>query len=322
MDKLEIRTCANIALVKYWGKADLPGNIPAVGSLSIGLEDLATVTHMGLADGESDRVSVNGASCGEAVSRVVDFLGLVRDTWDRQEYFAVETANNFPTGAGLASSASGFAALALGVNEQLSLGLSSKAISQLARQGSGSAARSVFGGFVEMKTGADAFASKIADATSWPLEVVIALTSTGPKDTGSTKGMELSKRTSPFYDAWVYNHETDLSLARTAVAEQDFQKLADVSEHSCLKMHGTMMASQPPLIYWTGTTVEVIHRVRALRAEGLPVFFTIDAGAQIKVVCLPGHARQLEEDLHGLPGVIDTIRTRVGGEPRISRGHG
>lgn len=320
MNQLEIRTFANIALVKYWGKADLPGNIPATGSISIGLEGLETTTSMQPAD-DADTISINGALCGEAVSRAGEFLARVRERYGREEHFDVVTANDFPTGAGLASSASGFAALTIGLNELLSLGLSPQAVSQLAREGSGSAARSVFGGFVEMKSGSDAFASKVADAESWPLEVVIAITSTAAKVTGSTGGMDLSKRTSPFYNSWVQSHEADLALARTAIAERDFEKLADVSEYNCLKMHGTIMASRPGLIYWNGTTVEVVHRVRALRANGLPVFFTIDAGAQVKVICMPDHALKLEEELRGIPGVIDTIRTRVGGEPRVSRGH-
>ncbi|MEX2488586.1 MAG: diphosphomevalonate decarboxylase [Pseudomonadales bacterium] len=319
MDNLEIRTCANIALVKYWGKSDLPGNIPAVGSVSIGLEGLATVTRMQVHDGSIDHITINGDNGGAAVARVQKFLNRARDLYGRTECFEVRSSNNFPTGTGLASSASGFAALALGVDKLLSLGLTRQAVSQLAREGSGSAARSVFGGFVEMHAGPEAFASKITDGATWPLEVVITLTSAAPKETGSTEGMELSKRTSPFFESWINTHEADLSIAREAIAERDFEKLATVSEHSCLKMHATIMASRPGVLYWNGTTIDVIHRVRALRKQGIPVFFTIDAGAQVKVVCMPGGAESVEKELLAIPGVIETISTFIGGEPQITR---
>ncbi|MBD3649349.1 MAG: diphosphomevalonate decarboxylase, partial [Pseudomonadales bacterium] len=265
MTRLDIQTCANIALIKYWGKEDADRNIPATGSLSAGLTDLVTRTSMEFAS--TNRIVINGSDCGEAVDRTRRYVDQVCDAFGHRDVsFNIESDNNFPTGAGLASSASGFAALAIGLNQMLDLGLDDEAVAGLARQGSGSAARSIFGGFVEMSAGHDSRASQLAPATHWPLEVVIAITSSAPKSIGSTEGMEMS-RASPFYQEWLRSHGKDMDEARTAILERDFTRLAEVSERSCLKMHAVMMTCHPALLYWNGTTVELMHRVRALRDD-------------------------------------------------------
>ena len=205
----------------------------------------------------------------------------------------VTSRNNFPTGAGLASSASGFAALVRAAEAALDLDLSPRERSVVARIGSGSAARSVFGGFVEMHAGTapdgnDSFAEPLLDAREWPLEVVIAVTAKGEKEIGSRTGMTRSAESSPYYSAWVAGQPPDLAAARAAIRARDFTALADVAEHNCLKMHAAALAARPPLVYWNGATVECLHTVRQLRAAGVPAFFTIDAGPQLKAVCQPG----------------------------------
>jgi diphosphomevalonate decarboxylase len=195
--------------------------------------------------------------------------------------------------------------------------LSPRERSIFARQGSGSAARSVFGGFVEMHAGTaadalDSFAEPLLDAAAWPLEVVIAVTATGEKEVGSSSGMTRSAASSPYYPAWVAGQPVDLATARAAIAARDFAALADIAEHNCLKMHAAAIAAQPPLVYWNGATVECLHAVRKLRAGGLPVFFTIDAGPQVKAVCLPQARPQVESALRSVPGVVDLLASRLG----------
>ena len=180
-----VSTAANIALVKYWGKRAGNSNHPATGSLSIGLEDLRTQTRMEISDEGEDRIDFEGPAAGG--SRVKTYLNWVRRTFDSPHNFVVKTANNFPSDAGLASSASGFAALALAVNELLNLDLSNKELSRLAMHGSGSAARSVLGGYVEVVANDIPYARSLAPAEHWPLEILVAIVDEGQKAIGSTE---------------------------------------------------------------------------------------------------------------------------------------
>jgi diphosphomevalonate decarboxylase len=312
------RAGANFALIKYWGKADARLNVPAVGSISITLDALWSQTSVELDPKLSaDEFSLNGRTRPDEQGKVSACLDLLRARAHVATRARITSRNNFPTGAGLASSASGFAALVTAGAAALGLELSPRERSIVARQGSGSAARSVFGGFVEMHAGTasdglDSFAEPLLDASAWPLEVVIAVTATGEKEVGSSSGMTHSAKSSPYYPAWVAGQPADLAAARTAIEARDFAALADVAEHNCLKMHAAAIAADPPLVYWNGATVECLHAVRKLRAGGLPVFFTIDAGPQVKAVCAPGARSQVEAALRSVPGVIELLTSRLG----------
>jgi len=312
------RARSNIALVKYWGKADPGLNTPAVGSISITLEHLWTDTGIRFDPKlRSDRLRLGGAERADQLERVSRCLDLIREKAGTDLKAEVVSDNNFPTGAGLASSASGFAALVGAAAAALGQSWSPRELSILARRGSGSAARSVFGGFVEMHRGkaadgSDSFAEPIAAARDWPLNVLVAITAGGEKAVGSGAGMTLSAESSPYYGAWVESHPADLDAARAAIAARDFGALARVAEASCLKMHAAAMSAKPPLLYWNGATVDCLNRIRALRAGGLPVFFTIDAGPQVKAVCLPEAVETLRAELAELPGVRDVIVTGLG----------
>lgn len=311
---------ANIALIKYWGKRDGASglNLPAVGSLSITLDALATRTRVRFdAALDRDSLRLNGREEAAMTARAARYLDLFRELAGRRAFASIDSENNFPTGAGLASSASGFAALAAAAAAALQLELAPAELSALARRGSGSAARSLFGGFVEWHRGvradgADSHAEPLADAKHWPLRVLVAVTDEGPKPTGSTDGMTRTEFTSPFFDAWVEGQESDLSEARAAVLARDFDKLADVSEFSCLKMHASALAARPGVVYWNGATLHALHAVRALRAKGLPVFFTIDAGPQLKAVCLPDAEAAVRETLASVAGVKRVITSGLG----------
>lgn len=321
----KVRARSNIALVKYWGKADPELNTPAVGSISITLNDLWTETEVRFDPSlESDRLELNGVERADQLARVSRCLDLVRGLAGAHSKARVTSENNFPTGAGLASSASGFAALVGAATTALGVDCPARDLSILARRGSGSAARSLFGGFVEMHKGeaadgSDSYAEPLAAADSWPLKVLVAITADGEKVVGSGPGMGLSAATSPYYADWVASHPADMDAAREAIATRDFDRLADVSEWSCLKMHAAAMSTRPPLVYWNGATVDCFRRVRELRAGGVPAFFTIDAGPQVKAICLPGAEDTIRSALADVAGVSDVIVTGLGpGLERLS----
>ncbi|MEE4331159.1 MAG: hypothetical protein V2J10_09835, partial [Wenzhouxiangella sp.] len=186
----------------------------------------------------------------------------------------------------------------------------------------GSAARSIFGGFVEMNEGAandgsDCVARELAPSDHWPIRVVVAITDRTGKRIPSTDGMNLTQRTSPYYRTWVGSVDSDLADAREAIRTRDFERLAEVAEHSALKMHASAMAARPGLLYWNPATLACLHEIRQLRADGVGVFFTVDAGPQVKAVCLPEAEAPVADCLAGVPGVIDIVRTGLGAGARL-----
>jgi diphosphomevalonate decarboxylase len=304
----------NIALIKYWGKVPGAGNVPASPSLSITLDRLATTTTVRTSD--HDALCINGEPSDDA--KVLRWLERLRSQYSVPP-LSIDSSNNFPTGAGLASSASGFAALITAINAHCGLGLDAASCSALARQGSGSAARSLFGGFAMLAPPAWQ-ATPLFDSTHWPLSVVIAITDTGRKAVSSSVGMERSRTTSPFYPAWIEQATDSFNGARLAIESRDFTTLARLAEQSTLDMHAVMLSSRPPLLYWNGTSVALMRRIMTLRESGIPVFFTIDAGPQIKAVCLPDAASAVEAALAGIEGVRQLVKTGLGTGARVIDG--
>ncbi|HZL21268.1 MAG TPA: diphosphomevalonate decarboxylase [Polyangia bacterium] len=319
----------NIALVKYWGKRDEALNLPATGSLSLTLDRMGTRTRVAFDDGDgsSDRVTLDGAPADSQVAlRVSAFLDRVRARAGISAHATVVTANSVPTASGLASSASGFAALALAATRAAGLDLPPAQLSELARLGSGSAARSIFGGFVEMDRGtradgADAVAHPLATAgdPTWDVRLVVAITAAGAKALGSTAAMKRTAQTSPFYPAWVAGVDGDLVAARAAIAGRDLPALGAVAERSALRMHASALAADPAILYWNPATVAAIARVRALREEPSPIaaFFTIDAGPHVKVLCAAADADRVAAALTAVPGVLRTLVASPGPGARL-----
>ena len=314
----------NIALVKYWGKRDAALNLPAADSLSYTLGPFATRTQLTWAGvAGPDRFLLNGAAPSPKVAaRLTRFLDLVRAMRPGLGAAEVVSANDFPTAAGLASSASAFAALALAAVRAGEVALPTAALSALARQGSGSAARSLFGGYVHMHAGqaidgSDAYATPLFPAEHWPLEVVIVLTTEGEKEVPSTEGMNHTEATSPYYGAWIETVPTAIVEASAAIARRDFEALAHTAEASALQMHASAIAATPGVLYWRGATIETLHAVRALRRQGLAAFFTIDAGPHVKVFCLPEAADKVAEAMREVPGVRGLLRAEAGGAARV-----
>jgi diphosphomevalonate decarboxylase len=319
MKNVRVRALANLALVKYFGKRDLQMNLPAAGSLSLTLEPLSTTTEIAFRpELERDMVLLDGKKAADKfASRVSGFLDIVRDMSGTSEYASVVTENAFPTAAGLASSASGFAALAYAATKALGMTIDKEQLSALARRGSGSAARSIPGGIVvwnagEKSDGSDSFAYPVAGPDDWDLRVVIGVADPGPKAVGSTEAMELTRTTSPYYREWLDSVHIDLMNALRAVEQRNFTDLGEITERSALSMHAAALAGRPGILFWNGTTVEAIHLVRRLRQQGTEAYFTCDAGPQPKIVCTKSDEDTVASALESLPGITRIIRCHLG----------
>lgn len=309
---------SNIALAKYWGKADADKNLPAVPSLSMTLDSMSTTTSVGFGHGlEADRIVINGRpATGPEASRIVQMLDRVRQAADLRTRAWVETANDFPTASGLASSASGFAALALAAACAAGLKWEPARLSDLARRSSASAARSIFGGFVTLGAatgGVDFLAAEpIGGSDDWDVSLCVAVTTTAEKPVGSTAGMRLTASTSPYYGSWLGLAPQLYAQAKDAVERRDLEALGEAAEKSSLAMHACAIAGVPSVLYWNPTTVALIETVRDLRARGTLAFATIDAGPHVKVISKSSDAPLVVETVGRVPGVIRTLVARPG----------
>ena len=307
----------NIALVKYWGKRDRARNLPASGSLSLTLDTLWTRMDVRFSSSAgADRLTVNGEEDVSLLSRVSTCLDRV--CGGGRPAALVGSTANFPVGAGLASSASAFAALVTAASAAAGHASDRRALSRLAGAASGSAARSLYPGIVELRIeDGEISADSIAGVDDWPLRVVVAITAESMKPVSSGEAMSRTAATSPFYPAWIEQQDADLDLARSAVRARDFEQLAAVSEHNCLKMHCVMWSSRPAVIYWNAATVACLETVRELQQSRLPVFFTIDAGPQVKAVCLPEAEDRVVAGLSATPGVRRVLTSGLGDGARV-----
>jgi diphosphomevalonate decarboxylase len=287
-----LATCfapTNIALIKYWGKRQLELNLPVTGSLSVTLPNKGTTTTLSINSSNHDNVTLNGKKLSnddKFSKRLSDFLNLFRQ--NQAVFFDIDTSNNIPTAAGLASSASGFAAIVMALNELFEWQLSDKALSILARMGSGSACRSFWPGFVEWHGGAqedglDSFAKPLDD--KWPdLCIGLLIFETGEKPHSSTQAMLNCAKTSPSFKEWPAQHANDLNEFKEALDKKNFTLLGEVSERNAQAMHQTIIDSQPSINYSTKETTRLKEKVWQLREEGVPVYFTQDAGPNLKLI--------------------------------------
>lgn len=295
---------ANIALAKYWGKARVEENLPAVPSLSLTLDGLRTHTTVEYdAALEADVAILDGRPLsGRPLARISSLLEQVRRLAGGGAHARVRSQNDFPTAAGLASSASGFAALALAATRAAGLELPPGEVSALARSASASAARSVFGGFVALEAGAEQ-AQPVAPPEYWSVSMLLALVASGPKSVGSTVGMLRTADSSPYYPTWLQQAPGLFEQSRRAVLERDLRRLGAAMEQSALMMHASMFTSRPPVIYFRPATLAAVERVQELRDAGTTAYFTIDAGPHVKVLTERGSEQQVFEALSELSGV-------------------
>jgi diphosphomevalonate decarboxylase len=311
----------NIAFIKYWGNRDNMLRLPSNGSISMNLDGLFTRTTVTFSpSAQTDSLLLNNRPVtGPGLDRVAYILDIVRGLADLPHRAEVVSENNFPAGAGIASSAAAFAALALSASKAAGLNLSEAQLSALARRGSGSASRSIPAGFVEWKAGtndADSYAVSIAPPEHWALTDCVAVVNTGHKKTGSTEGHAIAG-TSPLQAARVDDAPRRLEICRQAILQRDFATFAEIIELDSDMMHAVMMTSRPPLMYWQAATLEIFHAVREWRAAGLPCAYTVDAGANVHVLCLREQAGAVEKNLRTLPGVRDVLVAQAGGAARI-----
>ncbi|RPI29962.1 MAG: diphosphomevalonate decarboxylase [Chloroflexota bacterium] len=312
----------NIAFIKYWGDLDPGLRIALNSSLSMNLDGLHTRTQVRFDESLSGDVLILDGQpvTGPALDRVTRFLDHVRSLAGVRFPAEVTSANNFPTGAGIASSASAFAALSLAAASALGLSLTEIDLSRLARLGSGSACRSVPGGFVEWQAGSDhasSYAYSIASPSHWDLVDCIAIVDDVHKPTGSSEGHTLSG-TSPLQAARVADTPRRLELCRRAVLERDFDLLASIVEVDCNMMHAVMLTSSPPLVYWQPATLEIIQSVQAWRGQGVSVCYTIDAGPNVHVITLSSEATRIHERLRSIPSIANVLLASPGGPARLT----
>ena len=314
MNQIEVLAHPNVALVKYWGKRDETEKLPASPSLSITLGGLETRTCV--SESNDDKTFIDGQPVFD--QKISQWLDCLRKEYDIPR-LKIDSSNNFPKNCGFASSSSGFAALAVGINELCELNLDFTSLARITRLGSASAVRSLLSGYVAMNPDADECTPiQIVPPDYWNLKVVAAVTSTEPKLTSSTSGMAQTVATSPFYQNWVDKTGGDFELCSEAIQNRDFNTLAEVSEANCYRMHALMMSTVPPLRYWRAGTMNAIDTVERLRHERVPVFFTSDAGPQIKAICEPEAIATVKDALDDTDGVLFTLESDIGNAPTIS----
>lgn len=295
MFKGKARAYTNIALIKYWGKKNESLILPMNNSLSLTLDAFYTETEVSFSETytEDQFYLDNQLQDEKATKKISTFLDIVREKAGTTKKAKVISQNFVPTAAGLASSASGLAALAGACNEALKLGLDDQALSRLARRGSGSACRSIFGGFVEWEKGHDdqsSYAHPISsDGFEDHLAMVFLLLNEQKKDVSSRDGMRRTVETSSFYQGWLDSVEADLYQLKQAIKTKNFQLLGETMEQNGLKMHGTTLAARPPFTYWSPDSLKAMQAVRDLRNQGIPCYFTMDAGPNVKVLVQKDH---------------------------------
>ena len=294
------RAHTNIALIKYWGKRNDALFLPMNSSLSLTLDAFYTDTEVVLdSDFSQDTFYLDDVLQGEKeTEKITNFLNLFRNAANLETKACVKSYNHVPTAAGLASSASAFSALAGAMNQASGLNLDFKTLSTYARQGSGSATRSIYGGFVEWYLGHDDVSESShaipVDDASWDIGMVVVAVNTGRKKLSSRVGMKQTIETSPFYSSWVETATSDIKKIKEAIKEQDFITLGEITEANGMKMHATMLGAFPPISYWEPDSVKAIQKVKDIRETGIPCYVTMDAGPNVKVLCRQSDMKKIE----------------------------
>ena len=313
------RAYTNIALIKYWGKKNKQLKLPYTNSLSLTLDRFYTDTKASIVDSDQDIIYLNQQLLDDAHSkRIRNYLDIVRQIYSFSEHFQIDSVNHVPTSAGFASSASGFAALAAAVNETKQLNLNRRELSILARNGSGSASRSIYGGFVEWIAGNDnasSFAQPIDEHPDIDLSILSVVINTQTKKISSTVGMENSVKSSPFYPNWVTLVTSEIEEIKQAIAKKDIQKIGEISEHNAMSMHALTLSANPSFTYFAPETIRIIQIIQELRQKGIFAYATIDAGPNVKIICtkesLPKVQTYIEQQLSNVTTVVANIGSGI-----------
>jgi diphosphomevalonate decarboxylase len=311
MNAVTVTTSPSLALIKYWGKSDVENNLPATSSFAVTLEGLYTTTTVSLAQNQ-DQVFINGKESN--MDRFQAFFQFLKKKITTDACFLAESRVNFPVAAGLASSSSGFAALAWACCRLINPEVPLETISECARLGSASAARSVYGGFTTLRKGS-IYAEPLD--LNWPeLRVIIAIVSDSAKPVSSRKAMEAARATSPYYAAWLSQSDQLYKSSLEAAQAKDLSQLGPLMRQSYLSMFSTMLTSAPPIIYWKPESIALIRFCETLRSEGLQLFETMDAGPQVKMVCLEQDLNDILNRLKEEHPSIQYLVSSPGGAPK------
>ncbi len=308
---------SNTALVKYWGKYDEKLILPMNGSISMTVDKLNTATTVEFSsDYKNDYVELNGKKAeGKESKRVIEHLDMIRKMSKVKEKAKVVSKNNFLTAAGLASSASGFAALTISACSAAGLELDKKELSIIARQGSGSSCRSIFGGYVEWlaaKTSEKSYAEQIADENYFDVRDIAVVVQSAKRKHNTRESMQASVRTCPLYDARLKVVDKNLKIVRKAILDKDFTGLGKTAEFDSLLMHAIALTTTPAILNWSAGTVSVMHAVQDWRAEGVECYYTIDTGAHVHILSLPENSKEIIRRVRLVDGVMDVIENKPG----------
>ncbi len=305
MRRVTARAYANIALCKYWGKIPGGENLPATPSISLALTGLKTETMVEPLERGPDSFRLDGHRPDK---NTADRLKTYLDYWRKNSlikgYYAINSKNYFPTASGLASSSSGYAALAKALSEFSSKNISDANLSRLARIGSGSAARSITGGLSAFPMGKDPEAKLILRPDEIPWGMVVVIVKSAEKEIGSRQGMELSRKSSPYYQSWLLQAAKDYKSMLASIKKKDLTKIGEICEANTLAMHACMMATRPALIYWNNITIELINAVMRCREKGLRAYFTIDAGPHVVILSKREDLNSIASRARRIEGVI------------------
>jgi len=315
---------SNIAFIKYWGKKDEKLRLPANSSISVNLSNIYTTTTVEFSSQyKNDDIIINSARKDKEIKRVMAHIDRIRKMAKSNLQVKVISRNNFPTASGLASSASGMAALTVAASKALGLNLSEKQLTILARLGSGSSSRSIPDGWVEWIEGKDSessYAYSLFPKNYWDLSILGVLVESGEKKVSTTDGHKLAN-TSPFFQTRLKNIDQKISSIKRLIEEKNFKEFGQLVEAEALEMHAIMLTSTPSLIYWSPATIEVMKLTQELRTEGLPVYFTIDAGPHLLLVCETVNAEKVVDELKKSHAVKKIIINKPAFGTRLSPKH-
>lgn len=308
------RAYTNIALIKYWGKRSVAEMIPFNNSISLTLDQFYTETSVTFTDATTQQAADRFYFAGQwqaPTPKMTRVLTRIRDLAGLNRQAIIKSKNFVPTSAGLASSASAFAALAAAGSRAAGLSLSSRELSILARHGSGSASRSVLGGFVEWQAGTDdqsSYATNLLDPVPFPIAVIALVVNSAPKKILSTAGMQHSVAHSPFYPAWVQTATAALAPMRAAIAQGDIAQIGTLAETNAMQMHATTLSANPPFTYFAPETLMIWQLVQEIRTKGLSCYLTLDAGPNPKLICAMQDVGPIMTQLHqALPNLAGTV---------------
>lgn len=315
---------SNIAFTKYWGRKDETLRLPINGSVAMTLSNLLTTTTVEFDDKlKKDDITINNDKNEKEVEKVIKHLNRIRKLAGIETFAKVVSVNSFPTGTGLSSSSSGFAALTVAAADAAGLKLSEKELGILSRQASGASIRSIPGGFVEWldgDTSEASYAKTIFTKDHWGIADVVAVVSKERKDVATSQGHE-GANTSPFMEARIAKMKQKNETVKKLINEKNFKEFGEFIEAEALELHAIYMTQTPSLIYLTPKSLMVIKMCKKWRSEGLPVYFTVNTGQDVHLIVEKENVEKLQNKLKEISEVKEVIVNYAGDGTNLSNAH-